>query len=365
MNQTSESSRREIFFYTMGIATGFVILGLVAIAGYLLYPRLHNRPQSVLHLPENVKDRLQHIGAVIGNAGNPLNVPRHDSILVKPDPGKGYCVRPNIAIWGDILKARNPYNIDPPIIYLPSDRSMPLIVTEYLRNQSRQVPFTIRTDSNGYRQTEPVVAGQPQVVILGDSVAFGVNVDDNKTIASYLQARLGRRLSVINMAVGNYGVKEMLVTATEAVQRFHDIRCFVYVACQNDLWNLADLRKAVSGIDEIASNKGLRIPIIMLLHTYMEYCLKDFFGDKGWPGKQIAHTDKLREEAKILCKQYKVSFIDWTNIVYAFKKAEGSWFAPFALYSDHCHLSPRGNKLAAKAIFAKMASSMNHQGSRK
>ena len=60
--------------------------------------------------------------------------------------------------------------------------------------------------------------------------------------------------------------------------------------------------------------------------------------------------DYLRNSISFICKENNVEFIDWMNIVDEFKHSEKTIFAPFALYADKSHLSPKGNQLAAEYI---------------
>ena len=63
------------------------------------------------------------------------------------------------------------------------------------------IPFHFTTNSQGRRDPErgPKAAGARRVLVLGDSVAFGVPVADDETFAARLERRLaGERIEVIN-----------------------------------------------------------------------------------------------------------------------------------------------------------------------
>lgn len=69
----------------------------------------------------------------------------------------------------------------------------------------------ITVDADGHRITpRPVPAGRPRVVSLGDSVAFGLDVDDGATLAAQLQ-RLEPGLEVVDLSVPGYGTDQELL----------------------------------------------------------------------------------------------------------------------------------------------------------
>jgi len=94
--------------------------------------------------------------------------------------------------------------------------------------------------------------------------------------------------------------------------------------------------------------------VVIVLHTYMEYTLRDIFHENGWMQKRIEKTHALRSALPEMCKEYGYDYYDWTDIVADFMKREKSIFSRFALYADHCHLSPLGNRLMAAKVFNTM-----------
>ena len=70
---------------------------------------------------------------------------------------------------------------------------------------------TYSIDNRGWRRTVPSVAGSRQVLVLGDSFAFGWGVNDNETLCSYLAAKVVDKARVVNLAVEGYGVTQIYV----------------------------------------------------------------------------------------------------------------------------------------------------------
>jgi hypothetical protein len=92
--------------------------------------------------------------------------------------------------------------------------------------------------------------------------------------------------------------------------------------------------------------------IILVLHTYMQYNLRDIFLDKGWKDEDVEKTTLLREKMRVAADNAGFAFCDWTDLVSDYMGQKKSLFARFALYNDHCHLSPLGNRLMAEAVSA-------------
>jgi hypothetical protein len=189
--------------------------------------------------------------------------------------------------------------------------------------------------------------------MVGDSVMFGVGVNDEDTIASRLQGLLGSRYRVVNAAVGGYSGDQAIEMARRRVAEDR-YRALIYVACQNDFMiergvTFADQAREV--LDRLAAlSPAFDGNVVVLLETYMEYTLQDVLGDAGWPGRLITRTDDLRRGLSAVAAQRRFRFIDWTSVVENHAKRTGTIFGRFALYADHAHLSPLGSALAAEQL---------------
>ena len=100
----------------------------------------------------------------------------------------------------------------------------------------------IRINSLGLRGPDPD-PDRPAVLVLGDSFAFGVGVDEPHLMSSELERRLaalGQPVSVINAGVSGYSTDQSLLLFRRLAPRLHP-RLVVLVLCDNDLeGNAAD-----------------------------------------------------------------------------------------------------------------------------
>lgn len=350
-----------MYFLAGWITAGVAGVLLVAVLGFRIgYQTLWNdvmggmvRASSErLDIPSDVIAELRAAGAAIDSAGNPTNVTEHDTILVKPDPTLGWVLRPQVTVRSFLLRTQMPLNLDPPVVNVRADAQLSDAAQAYLNARSR-LSYTYSTDSDAFRRTVPVVESGEKILMIGDSVMFGVGVNDEDTIASRLQSLLGSRYRVVNAAVGGYSGDQAIEMARRRVEGDR-YRALIYVACQNDFMiergvTFADQAQEV--LDRLAAlSSAFDGNVIVMLETYMEYTLRDVLGDAGWPGRLITRTDDLRHGLAGIAAERRFKLIDWTTIVENYGKSSGSVFSRFALYADHAHLSPLGSALAAEQL---------------
>jgi hypothetical protein len=308
--------------------------------------------KKVLSLPKDVLEELTELNAVIENAGNPTNQPEHNTLAVIPDDELTYVLRPDTKMFVSVLESTKAFNFDPPVLYLRHEDQFRMSerLHAYLKKGSR-LQYSYSTDSYGFRTTVPSVDSPEQVLIVGDSVPFGVGVADESTAASHLQRLIGKRYRIINASVGGYDGQQAFLMAKK-ISNNTKFAGLIYIACQNDFMGKDDwINEANTILARIKSiSQRFGDNVVVVLHTYMEYTLRDIFHENGWKQKRIEKTHALRSALPGICKEYGYGFYDWTDIVDDFLKAEKSIFSRFALYADHCHLSPLGNRLMAEKV---------------
>jgi lysophospholipase L1-like esterase len=356
-NQTN-----SLFSYLTGLLTATLIFSLIFLfIGYKigfsdLYTQLKNEiiPPKVLRLPKDILEELTQLKAAIGNANNPTKLPEHDTFLVRPDKELGFVLRPDVRISVSMLQSTKALNVDPPVLHLKDDDNPEYSnrLKAYIEEESR-INYSYSTDSNGFRKTVPEVKSDKQILIIGDSVAFGVGVDDEHTAASQLQKTIGEQYRIINGGVGNYNGRQAFLMAKKLSDE-NNFAGLIYIACQNDFMQaeswVGEAKDVLTEINTISDRFNNNI--IIMLETYMEYTLHDFFLDTDWSDKRIEETHSLRRSLPKITAEFGFEYYDWTETVSNFMKKEKSIFSRFALYSDHAHMSPLGNRLMANELFS-------------
>ena len=359
------------FSYFTGLLTGLVILflvllfivykvGFAKVSNFLKSQLLPSDHYSrVLNLPESILEELKKVEAPIDNAHNPTQIPEHDSFFIRHDEELEYVLKPDVKIGAYMMKSTKALNIDPPVIYFQHGDIHKLSSQSkaYITEQSRMY-FEYSTDGSGFRKTIPNVTSDRKILIIGDSVPFGAGVDDENTAASHLQKLVGEQFKVLNAAVGGYtGTQAYLVAKKLSNQ--NNFEGLIYVACQNDFMIVKDwvgeAKKVLSKIQSLSNKFNNNVMVILI--TYMEYNLRDIFLIKGWKEEKINQTHLLRNSMHQITEKLNFEYRDWTDNVHNFMEQEKSIFSRFALYSDHAHLSPLGNRLLANTMYSIIQSS--------
>lgn len=296
-------------------------------------------------LPEEILGEMIAKNMILENAENPTGAPLHNTFLVQPDTTLGYVLRPNVTVIADMLRPTQSFNFDPPVLYRLADTKLSQQMEEYL-NLHSMLTYSFRTNENGQRLTLPVVRSDNKILLIGDSVSFGVGVDDSLTIASHLQSILGDGIQIVNAGVGGYNGDQAIKIAEQAV-RHDDYTALIYIACQNDFMGEGDwsvkARHVMKKLDSVSKSFDGRV--IVLLQTYMQYNYPHIFQSDFW-----SQTDSIRETVHAESEKAGIIYLDWSDAFEAYERESGSPFAGFALYVDHCHFSPLGNSLAAQMI---------------
>lgn len=76
---------------------------------------------------------------------------------------------------------------------------------------------TVRINESGYRGAAWPEPSRDEIVIVGDSISFGLGVEEDEVMAARLRAALGR--SVIDASVPTYGPPEYLATMAEVLEK--------------------------------------------------------------------------------------------------------------------------------------------------
>lgn len=357
-------SRRSVFAYLTGMVAGGALC-LVALK-LPVWDTLARGPAGNGHsrrgADEDARlvidkaqfDELVAAGGLFDNCyhGKGGGADPHSTLLVQPDPRTVYRLRPNVTVIGRLLRTPQPSNYDPPVLYLPPGASLSARTREFLRRNTR-LSFTYRTDAEGCRLTLPPIKSGRRLIVIGDSVAFGMNVNDASTLPSQLQRLLGRSLRVVNAGVGGYSGKQVMERARILLEQQRSAH-LVYVACHNDFFPSGSrMEQAVTrGLEQLGQLRAkVDGRIVVLLVPPLPYITRHLFVRI----KPLVHRDawvlhQLRRLVAERCTKLGLVHLDFTAIAAAERRRNPTILSAFSLYSDKNHLSPRGNRLAAEAV---------------
>lgn len=233
---------------------------------------------------------------------------------------------------------------DPPTVFFDRQVALSAPLEKFLATYGfSRVDFS--TDENGYRLTLPRVRREGKVLVAGDSVALGLGVSDEETLASRLQ-RADPSRQYVNLGVSDVGTQGILCQLEEAARRYEGaIEELIYVVCDNDYF-ADELGRADVIVDRIAQfrerNKFARVTVVRAPYTYSIPPLH------RWRPQIL----KERAEARRLAEASVAAgftFVDIKDLALDEAAAQRTLFGAFSLFVDHAHLSPLGtDRLAAK-----------------
>src|SRR5262245_21262090 len=239
--ELAENNAKKTAFLAGNLTASTIFLLTLSFVGYrigfsTLFEKLWHRvlipSNKVLYLPKNLVKELIALRAVVDNADNPTEQLSHYTILVGRDEEVGWSLIPNARISLYLLRAQNAYNLDPPVLALPVYAKISDDLRRYISEQAR-LHYTYTVGTDGFRTTIPIVDSTHKILMVGDSVLFGEGVNDDSTVASYLQRMVGESSRVVNAGVGGFSGEQALQMAIKAAKKDR-YEALIYVACQND-----------------------------------------------------------------------------------------------------------------------------------
>lgn len=203
------------------------------------------------------------------------------------------------------------------------------------------------SDSNGYRVPENYQYPQADkaILLLGDSVTFGVGVSEEKTFAGLLRAS-DSSIAVYNAAVNGFSVPDHLRTAELALRKHPEIKEVLLFYCLNDFREigqseekpasasgLAGMKRAVaaafSGMNEFLGPRSKLYVLITGLTTdpsrrYFEWDRSLMEAARSRTSEILEPIEKINE----LVKERNGSFVVFLN-PYEFQlRKDGGDFSP-------------------------------------
>jgi lysophospholipase L1-like esterase len=225
-------------------------------------------------------------------------------------------------------------------------------VERFLDGSSR-LAYRYHTGPDRRRLTVPRVETGREILVAGDSVAFGVGVDDDATVASLLQSNLGAAVRIVNAGVGGYSGPQVL-DRIRSLTEGRDFEALVYLSSQNDFmedpsrpWSEV-AEDVLSGLGRVRERFSGRV--ILLIVSYLQLPMNDLFLAEGFDPEDLRRSRELYAVLPALARRNGLDYVDWLALVEDEVRTAGSIFAPFALYFDHGHLSRHGSRRVAHAI---------------
>ena len=210
----------------------------------------------------------------------------------------------------------------------------------------------ITIEESGYRLTIPKSDSNSIVLVIGDSVAFGIMLNDEDTLASQLQTHLPN-LKFVNASVARAGAQD---NARRLARQLHELSphvvAVIYVHCENDFSKKNTPDTIVSGIASLLDAYDIKTRIFVY-QQYIYRTMPDLLRPEN--PKMLKRYFDMKRETIRLAEQNQFRVVDFYDLVDAYRQELGTPFAGFGLYVDHCHFSKLGTKHVADKIFPYLA----------
>ena len=266
--------------------------------------------------------------------------------ITRDDPALGLMLKPNLHIETGILKTLLYSPWDPVTYSLPASRRSDLspaarsFLDTYGFNRHE-----LRTDDAGFRVTLPTSAAPRIILVVGDSVGFGLGVPDADTLPSQLQKRWGAGIRVINACVPGADTTMNLARLRHLIDHPPgQLAGLIYVHCENDYKKGATAADVVTPLADIAD--GARLPYrVLVSQQYLPRALPDVFRSRL---RKVYLTRKPELDRLAAARGFTV--IDTTALVEERCRALNSRLGGADFYVDHCHFSALGLEHIAQRV---------------
>ena len=129
----------------------------------------------------------------------------------------------------------------------------------------------ININNQGIRDKENNISNHYKIAVLGDSVAFGINLSDEDTVSSILQQKFGSHAKVLNLGVPGYGLPEIL-RFLELKNSLYSVNHIIYILNLNDFTARNSMYEGGSnGLYRMYKHPTLKSPFFLRKAIYRFY----------------------------------------------------------------------------------------------
>ena len=233
--------------------------------------------------------------------------------------------------------------LDPIVAFWDQDRVLDPEVAAFIeRYHFREV--TLTTNQFGDRITLPEVDSERKVIVGGDSMANGVLLNDDETLASQLQARDPAR-QYINTGINGISPREVICAIERAVDTYDgNVEELIYLYSENDFESgepLGTPEEVVAWMKDFAREQDLK-KVTVVYAPYFYNIMPQLTRFKGYRGHFFPHHSDERRRLAELVTAAGFRHIDVTDIAREENQRAGTLFAAFALFVDATHYSRYG-----------------------
>lgn len=310
-----------------------------------------NLYSSPLELTQEDINIFSNLKIGISNMNDPTNVHSNKETLLTfyNRSNKLNILKKNVQIKNYMIQSNARGSYEHPTIFRLAETD-----DEYLNNYIKTKNyFTYEYETNELNQriVIPYIENKKKIIIVGDSVGFGVGVNNGSDVVSLLQKKTND-FQFINLSVGGYNTQEIQKVISDN-KYINTNAIIIYIACQNDFItldeaNIFDQKKLLSAkkLIETKIKQGLYKDGLIVLTPDIYFLLSNFIQE--YSNEQIITLKNSYDFFDNLDFKNKINFYKHLKILDLENK---SFTNSFSYYVDQIHFSPRGNQVLADTIY--------------
>jgi hypothetical protein len=243
--------------------------------------------------------------------------------------------------------------LDPIVAFWDKDTKLDPEVAAFIeRYHFRKVQLT--TNEHGDRVTRPEVESERKVIVGGDSMANGVLLNDDETLASQLQAQDLER-QYINTGINGITPREVICAIERVVETYAgDVEELIYLYSENDFEPgdpFGTPEEVVAWMQEFAREQDLK-KVTVVYAPYFYNIIPQLTRFRGYRGQFFPHHSDERRRLADLVGDAGFRHVDFADIAREENDRAGTLFAAFALFVDATHYSRYGTSRLVEHLTA-------------
>ena len=260
----------------------------------------------------------------------------------------------NLNKKGGYLKSNLFYNFRPLTFWYDEDKILSTKSQNFINKYSLNT-ISHTTNSNGERITIPIIESNNKSVIIGDSVALGLMLNDNQTLSSKLQQN-NTFTQYLNLGISNASSFDNLCNLKKVFERYpKEINELIYIISDNDFEkyeNYIEIEDLLYQIYTLSNNSGVKntyliyVPYIYNIAPEVTRIKKP----KSYSFETYPHYNDQEIKLKKTSDKYNWNYINFKQLISKYQSQGNSLYDSLKYYMDDIHLSKSGINLLYEEI---------------
>lgn len=194
-----------------------------------------------------------------------------------------------------------------------------------------------------------------KTIVVGDSIVFGANVDDDQTVVQYLQ-NYDNDSEYLNSGIPSSQIDDNLFRLNYELNVNKNIKNIIFFVFDNDYTSDSMNTGAtlspnliINGLKAIIQKYNIEPFVVIHVASYIS-CPDVARRD----ARYFEKYNKLTNELITLLGKNNINYLNTNDLINDYRKKKNNIWSCYNFYSDHSHLSSFGNKYIANEIIKRI-----------